>query len=298
MAALCFVGENYEETDIETVAEIEPMQATADRLRCTGSKIAFVPTMGFFHDGHLSLMRAGRGMADFLVVSIFVNPTQFGPGEDYQKYPRDLEKDLALAAGEGVDFVFTPRAESLYGKGFQTYVNLEKLPNHLCGISRPTHFRGVATVVCKLFNIVRPHVAIFGKKDYQQFQIIRRMARDLNFDIDIVGGETVREPDGLAMSSRNSFLTAEQRISARCIYQALSKAQALVSSGTRRSSIIVSDATASIQLHPDTSIDYIRLCDPETLDEVETVDRPVLMAIAAKVGKTRLIDNMILIPSR
>ncbi len=281
---------------IETVTSIEKMQAQADRLRRAGKKIVLVPTMGFFHDGHLFLMRTGRGMADALVVSIFVNPTQFGPGEDYESYPRDLDRDLASAEREGVDFVFTPQAESLYGRGFQTYVNLEELPKHLCGLSRPIHFRGVATVVCKLFNIVRPHIAIFGKKDYQQFQIIRRMAKDLNFDIDILGGETVREPDGLAMSSRNSFLTDEQRISARSIYRSLLKAQALVSSGARRSADLVSAANAVIQSQPDASIDYIRVCDPETLNEVETVDRPALMAIAVKIGKTRLIDNKILIP--
>jgi pantoate--beta-alanine ligase len=250
--------------------------------------------MGFLHEGHLSLMRAGKPHGDDLVVSIFVNPAQFAPGEDLETYPRDLERDLDLVRKEGVDAVFTPDVREIYGDRFQTYVELEKLPNHLCGHSRPVFFKGVATVVAKLFNIVNPHVAVFGQKDYQQLVIIRQMVQDLNFDITVIGGPTVREADGLAMSSRNTYLTPEQRVSALSLHKSLINAQALVESGVRDAAEIIDSATNLIQSHPDTEIDYIAVCDPETLDDVETIDRPVRMALAVKVGKARLIDNMLL----
>lgn len=250
--------------------------------------------MGFLHEGHLSLIREGRRLADHVVLSIFVNPAQFGPGEDLEAYPRDFERDCELAEKAGADVIFAPDNEELYGENFQTYVRLEKLPNHLCGISRPVHFRGVATVVTKLFNIVRPHIAIFGQKDYQQLLVIRQMVRDLNFDIRIVGAPIVREPDGLAMSSRNSYLTPEQRRSALCLSQSLEKAQALIDTGVTRASDLSDAAARMITSHPETDIDYITICDPETLDDMETVDRPALMALAVRVGKTRLIDNRVL----
>jgi pantoate--beta-alanine ligase len=252
--------------------------------------------MGFFHEGHLSLMRKGRELGDDLVISIFVNPAQFGPKEDFKSYPRDLERDLQLAEKEDVDAVFTPDSQELYPEGFQTYIELEKLPNHLCGLSRPVFFKGVATVVAKLFNIVKPHVAIFGEKDYQQLTVIRRMVRDLNFDIKIVAGPTVREPDGLAMSSRNNYLTPKQRPSALTLYKSLVKAKTLLKSRVKDADEIIQAVTKMITSHPETGIDYISICDPECLEEIKTIDKPALMALAVNVGRTRLIDNMILNP--
>ena len=281
---------------IEIIATVAEIQARSDRLRREGKTIVFVPTMGFLHEGHLSLMREGKNHGDDLVVSIFVNPAQFGPGEDLETYPKDLERDLHLLRKEGVDAVFTPDAHEIYEDRYQTYVELEGLPNHLCGISRPVFFKGVATVVAKLFNIVKPHVAVFGQKDYQQLVVVRQMVRDLNFDITVIGAPTVREPDGLAMSSRNTYLTPEQRISALSLYKSLTNAQALLESGVRDAAEIIDSAKDLIQSHPDTEIDYIAVCDPDTLDDVQTIDRPARMALAVKVGKARLIDNMLLEP--
>jgi pantoate--beta-alanine ligase len=252
--------------------------------------------MGFFHEGHLSLMRKGRELGDDLVISIFVNPSQFGPQEDFESYPRDLERDLELAGKEGVDAVFTPQNPELYPEEFQTYIDLEKLPNHLCGLSRPVFFKGVATVVAKLFNIVKPRIAIFGEKDYQQLTVIRRMVRDLNFGIKIVAGPTVRESDGLAMSSRNNYMTPKQRPSALTLYKSLLKAKDLLKSGVEDTGEIIRAATKLINSHPETRIDYISICDPENLEEIKTIDKPALMALAVNVGRTRLIDNMILNP--
>ncbi|QTA88158.1 Pantothenate synthetase [Desulfonema magnum] len=263
-------------------------------IRRSGKTIAFVPTMGFLHEGHLSLMREGRNRCDDVVISIFVNPTQFGPGEDLESYPRSFERDCELAEKQGVNAIFAPNEKELYGKNFQTYVKLEDLPNHLCGISRPVHFRGVATVVTKLFNIVKPHFAIFGQKDYQQVAVIRQMVKDLNFDIEIVGHPTVRETDGLAMSSRNSYLTPDQRVSALSLYASLKKAQTLLENGITDAAEIIRAASELITSHPGTAIDYITICDPETLADMETISKPALMALAVKVGKTRVIDNMIL----
>jgi len=281
---------------IEIITSAKVMQERSDHIRRQGKTIVFVPTMGFLHEGHLSLMREGKKHGEDLVVSIFVNPTQFGPGEDFASYPRDPERDVELVRKEGVDALFTPDATGIYGNHYQTFVALEKLPNHLCGISRPIHFRGVATIVTKLFNIVKPHVAVFGQKDYQQLVVIRQMVRDLDFGIKIVGGATAREPDGLAMSSRNNYLSPAQRISALSLYNALVHAQTLVESGIKDASQIIDAASDLIQSHKETEIDYIAICDTETLVDVKTIDRPVLMALAVKVGKPRLIDNMILNP--
>ena len=272
------------------------MQAHAESVRISGRRIAFVPTMGFLHEGHCSLLRKGRSCCDELVLSIFVNPTQFGPGEDYDAYPRDAERDLRMAEKEGVDTVFMPSREELYGENFQTHMELKKLPNHLCGLSRPIHFQGVALIVTKLFNIVKPHVAIFGEKDFQQLAIIRQMTKDLNFDIQIKGGAIVREADGLAMSSRNAYLSSEQRKSALCLFQALENARQAVAQGETSAAVITGDATSFIRNHPETGIDYVSICDPDTLESVDTIKAPVLMALAVKVGRTRLIDNMMLSP--
>jgi len=272
------------------------MRSLSRRIRASGASIALVPTMGFFHEGHLSLMRLGRNLADHVVVSIFVNPTQFAAGEDFEAYPRNPERDSELARSENVDTLFMPQAKELYPPGFESYVRLDNLSTRLCGRSRPTHFTGVATIVTKLFNIVRPRVAIFGQKDYQQWLIIRRMARDLDMDIEIVGAPTVREPDGLAMSSRNCYLTKKQRIKALSLFQALKGARHSVAAGTKDVDRILHEAVRAIGNPSDVSIDYMVLCDPDTLEEVTAIDRPVLMALAVKVGKTRLIDNMLLTP--
>ena len=272
------------------------MQQQADRWRREGQTIALVPTMGFLHEGHLTLMRRGRALADRLVVSIFVNPTQFGPNEDFDTYPRGLERDLALTRETGVDAVFAPDKARLYGPQYQTYVTLERLPQHLCGLSRPVFLRGVATVVTKLFNSVKPHVAIFGQKDYQQLLVIRRLVQDLNFDIDIIGLPTVREADGLALSSRNCYLTGAQRISALSLFQSLTEAQERLRAGVTDARQIIAGAAERIAALPDTEIDYIAVCDPQTLESLPTIDQPALMALAVKVGGTRLIDNVLLNP--
>ncbi len=252
--------------------------------------------MGFLHNGHISLLRQGRSLGDDLILSIFVNPTQFSAGEDLDTYPQDLDNDLKLAREAGVDAVFTPTRESIYGKEYQTYVTLSDLPHHLCGISRPEHFRGVATVVAKLFNIVKPHIAIFGEKDYQQLAIIRQMARDLNFDVDIRGGAIVRESDGLAMSSRNAYLTTEDRPNALCLHKSLIMARDMVKGGEKSAVVIIDRVTEFITSHKGTVIDYISICDPDTLVDADYIEKPVLMALAVKLGKPRLIDNMILKP--
>lgn len=271
------------------------MQTRSKQIRQQGRTIAFVPTMGFLHDGHLSLLREGSKLADVLVLSIFVNPTQFGPNEDLEKYPKSMERDCALAEKENADIIFTPQSNQLYPVGYQTYVELESLPNNLCGLSRPTHFKGVATIVAKLFNIVIPHVAVFGEKDFQQLAVIRQMASDLNFDIKIIGAPTVREPDGLAMSSRNTYLSNAQRKSAICLYRSLRNADRLIQNGERSAFAVLKETRKYIESHPETDIDYISICDPATLEDVTTITgTPVLMAMAVKVGQTRLIDNMLL----
>jgi pantoate--beta-alanine ligase len=272
------------------------MQKTAEKLRLRGSTIAFVPTMGYLHQGHISLMQEGRQLADTLVASIFVNPTQFGPGEDYDAYPRDPKRDAALAADAGVDILFMPEKDSLYPEKYETYITQSTLPKFLCGRSRPTHFTGVMTIVAKLFNIVKPNYAIFGQKDFQQLTIIKKMAKDLNFDIKIVGAPIIREPDGLAMSSRNKYLSHDQRKSALVLNQVLKQAQNSVARGQTSGESIVEMARKAIDSAGQTAIDYVELADPETLEKVSVIDRPILMALAVRVGQTRLIDNCILYP--
>ncbi len=273
------------------------MQHEANRLLQGRRTIALVPTMGCLHEGHLALMRKGRELGDVLVISIFVNPTQFGPTEDFETYPRDLKRDIRLAESVGVDITFSPKGEAMYEEGHETYVDLEALPLYLCGPSRPGHFRGVATVVTKLFNIVKPHVAIFGEKDYQQLAVIRRLARDLSLDIRIVGVPTVRETDGLAMSSRNAYLSEEERQSALSLYQSLQAAKERVAQGgLRNAKELIERATELILSYRHTRIDYVAMCDPESLEAVDHVDKPTLMAVAVWVGRTRLIDNAILEP--
>ncbi len=272
------------------------MREHSDNLRRNGRTIVFVPTMGYLHEGHLSLMREGLKHGDSLIVSIFINPAQFGPAEDLTTYPRDLGKYIRLAEKEGVDILFTPGEDDLYPGRYQTYVKLEDLPNHLCGINRPVHFRGVATVVTKLFNIVNPHVAVFGQKDYQQLLVIKQMSQDLNFGVRIVGAAIIREPDGLAMSSRNANLKPELRSSALALFKSLNNAQILLKKGIKKASKIIAEISDFISSHPETEIDYVSICDPETLEDMETIEKQALMALAVKVGSVRLIDNIMLIP--
>lgn len=270
------------------------MQQYSDRIRENAECLAFVPTMGFLHEGHLALLKKARKLADVVVASIFVNPSQFGPGEDLESYPRNIERDLELMEKEHVDAVFIPDAKDIYPDRFQTYVELQSLPEHLCGLSRPVLFKGVATIVSKLFNIVKPHIAVFGQKDFQQLLVIKQMVCDLNYDIEIVGVPTVREKDGLAMSSRNSYLSQEERIHALSLYKSLNKALEMAKAGERDTSKIIKEATDIIISYPDSTIDYIMICDSETLENLDTIDRPALMALAVKIGTTRLIDNIML----
>jgi len=279
---------------MEIIKEIEVMNKKAEEWRKNGKIIAFVPTMGYFHEGHLSLFRIARKKGDILVVSIFVNPIQFGPTEDFKSYPRDLERDKSLAEKEKVDVLFVPSEKDMYPEGYQTFVEVTKLTNHLCGLSRPGHFKGVTTVVAKLFNIVKPHIAFFGFKDYQQYLVIKRMVKDLNFSIEIVGCPIVREPDGLAMSSRNTYLTPEQRKSALSLFKGLKLAQEMIDKGERNVKVIINAVSKLIESHPYTEIDYVKICDPETLEDLDKIDKKALLALAVKIGKARLIDNTLL----
>lgn len=279
---------------MKIIQSIIEMQEFSLRARSEGKTIALVPTMGYLHDGHASLMREGRTRSDILVASIFVNPTQFGRGEDFETYPRDLERDSKIAAEAGVDVIFSPNATEMYPDSCQTYVNVEGLSLPLCGASRPGHFRGVATVVTKLFNIVRPHTALFGKKDFQQLAVIRRMTADLNMGVEIVGMPIVREPDGLAMSSRNVYLSPEERQQALSISRAIRQIVWLYRNGERSAKRLRKVAIAEINAKPAARVDYVELRDCTTLEEVTTVDDATLLALAVKIGKTRLIDNCIL----
>ncbi|ONN26525.1 pantoate--beta-alanine ligase [Thermosipho affectus] len=273
------------------VEKVDEMKKISRSLN--GKSIGFVPTMGYLHEGHLSLVRAARKENDVVVVSIFVNPTQFGPNEDYDNYPRNLERDLKLLESESVEYVFIPTNEEMYEKDFSTYVEEVSLSKFLCGAKRPGHFRGVCTVVTKLFNIVRPTRAYFGQKDAQQFRVLRRMVRDLNFDVELKEMPIVREKDGLAMSSRNIYLTKEERKEATRLYKSLLKAKDLVKSGVVDVKII-RDEMRKILEHPLLKIDYIEIVDEENLMPVEIIDRKVVIAIAVFVGKARLIDNIII----
>jgi len=279
---------------MKTIQSVSDMQQWACATREAGKKIAFVPTMGFLHEGHVALMREGKGRGDYLVVSIFVNPTQFGVGEDYEDYPRDLEGDTEKVSSAGGDIIFAPSVKEMYPSGYQTFVAVEKVTQNLCGASRPTHFQGVTTVVAKLFNIVKPHVAIFGEKDYQQLVTIRQMTRDLNFDSEIIGMPTIREEDGLAMSSRNKYLSSEERKQALCLVSALNQVEKLFQGGEKKSKKLIARAEEIIRVQPAAAIDYVKVCHPETIEDLEWIDDKALMALAVKIGKTRLIDNRVL----
>jgi len=276
-----------------TVEEIAQMREIAQTTRAKGELIALVPTMGFFHEGHLSLIRKARKLGDLVVVSSFVNPSQFGPGEDYTGYPREPERDRILAAENGTDILFSPLVEEMYPPGYSTWVDVEGLTEVLCGRSRPGHFRRVTTVVTKLFHIVQPHYAIFGQKDYQQAQVTKRMVKDLNFDLRVLVQPIVREPDGLAMSSRNLYLSPSQRKEATTLYRSLLQAKELVEKGERdaeRISAVIREMLVKI---PRAEIDYISIVDGENLRPLARLRGKVLIALAVRIGKARLIDNIL-----
>jgi len=277
---------------MRTIDQVGAMQAWGRAMRGRdAARIALVPTMGALHAGHLSLVEIARRHADRVVASVFVNPTQFDRADDFARYPRDLERDGALLASAGVDVVFAPDAAEMYPPGAQTSVSVERLAEPLCGAHRPGHFRGVATVVLKLFHIVQPHVAVFGEKDYQQLALIRRMVRDLHVDIDVVGAPIVREDDGLAMSSRNRHLDPAERAAALCLVRALDAAEACVAAGERDTVALVEAANAVIALEPRARAEYVVAVDPDTLAPAAEVAGPVVLALAVWIGSTRLIDN-------
>ena len=279
---------------MQVIEKISDMQSYVRKCKLDGKTIGFVPTMGYLHEGHLSLVRIARKRCDILVVSIFVNPTQFGPEEDFDKYPRDFGRDKKLCEQENVDIIFAPSVEEMYPKDSVTYVDMAgEMTNVLCGKYRPGHFRGVMTVVSKLFNIVQPDIAVFGRKDGQQLAVIRRMVSDLNFPIEIIGGETVRESDGLAMSSRNKYLTEEQRKSAPALYKSLLLAKTMIENGETDSSKIVERMRDYISNSGDFKIQYIEIVDADTLTPVDKIRNKVMIALAAFLGETRLIDNIV-----
>ncbi len=274
---------------------IAEVQGALRSLRGNGRTIGFVPTMGALHDGHLSLVRASKAACDATVVSIFVNPTQFAPTEDLDKYPRPFEQDCALLAAEGVDLLFAPSPEEMYPAGATTFVTVEELSSRLDGLSRPGHFRGVATVVAKLFHIVQPDKAFFGQKDAAQVAVLRRMVRDLNFPLEMVACATVREPDGLAMSSRNRYLSQQERKSALALSQALFAMQSMAQT-EHRSDRLLAEGLRVLEAEPGVRLDYLAIVNPDTLEPVENVAAGALLAVAAFVGTTRLIDNILLTP--
>ncbi|MEA3385554.1 MAG: pantoate--beta-alanine ligase [Thermodesulfobacteriota bacterium] len=279
---------------MKIINSISGMRKLVIEWKQKGLSVVLVPTMGFFHEGHLSLMRAAGSKADHVVVSLFVNPAQFGPNEDLNHYPRNLEQDAKCAEDEGVRCLFCPDAKNIYPPGFQTWIQVEGLSQGLCGASRPEHFRGVATIVAKLLIVVQPDMAIFGQKDFQQLQVIRRMVRDLNIPVNIIAHPIVREPDGLAMSSRNTYLDAQERESALSLVQALRLAEKMVAQGSRSGPKIIQAVRNSIQSFSNTKIDYIFLGDPESLKPCREIVGETLLALAVWVGKTRLIDNTLL----
>jgi len=278
---------------IEVIKSVQTMQHRSQVLRNAGNTIALVPTMGFLHEGHLSLVDIARDTGDIVVMSIFVNPTQFGENEDFDDYPRDFERDLSLAQEHEVDIIFWPTVEEMYSENHSTTVTVGKLGTYLCGASRPGHFQGVTTVVSKLFNIVSPAIAVFGQKDAQQGFILKRMARDLNFPIDIIFGPIVREEDGLAMSSRNTYLSMTERKQALALYSGLQFAKKMVESGEVDSNIIIEKIRSFFEEESNIKEDYIEVVDLEQLAPLKRIDQPVLIAVAAYVGTTRLIDNII-----
>jgi len=269
------------------------MQSLSSQIHLQGKRIGLVPTMGFLHEGHLSLIREIKRHCDVTVMSIFVNPTQFSPSEDFADYPRDFVRDKKLAEAEGCDIIFYPDAKDIYPGNYLTYVTVEKISYILCGVSRPIHFRGVATIVAKLFNIVKPQIAIFGQKDAQQAIIIKKMVNDLNFDVEILVAPIVREKDGLAKSSRNTYLSPEMRRQASVLFQSLKAAEQKILSGETDAAAIKALIKNKIAEKPAAVIDYIEIVNPETLEHQAEIQGSVLIALAVRFGKTRLIDNIV-----
>lgn len=282
-------------TFMRIITKVKEMQKVADELRGEGKIIGVVPTMGYLHEGHLSLIRIAKEKSDVVITTIFVNPLQFAPHEDYEKYPRDFKRDARLAQSAGCDIIFHPSVEEMYPENFLTYVEVDKITKVLEGEFRPTHFRGVTTVVAKLFNITKPHIAIFGQKDAQQALIIKQMVRDLNFDVEIIVAPIVREADGLAMSSRNVYLSESERKDATVLYQSLNLAERLIKEGEKKPQNIISQMEGLIKSKPTAKIDYIAIVDPNTLEKVEKLEEggEYLVAIAVRIGSTRLIDNIL-----
>jgi pantoate--beta-alanine ligase len=279
---------------MQVISAPTAMQAWSDSVRAAGRRIGFVPTMGYLHAGHLSLVHEARRRCAAVVASIFVNPLQFGANEDLGRYPRDIDRDTRMLAEAGVGILFLPQVEDIYPEGFQTTVAVANVTRGLCGASRPTHFAGVTTVVAKLFNIVKPHVAVFGRKDFQQLVTIQRMVADLCIDIEIVGAPIVRESDGLAMSSRNAYLSPSERLAGLSLSRALAAAERAYAAGARDAAELLAAARTEIDAQPLVRLDYANVVDPETLLDVQRARGPVLLALAAFVGKTRLIDNRVL----
>ncbi|GAB4295910.1 MAG: hypothetical protein Kow0090_10910 [Myxococcota bacterium] len=281
---------------IHIIRSVSEMQEYALKARAGGQEIGFVPTMGALHDGHLSLVELAKEKMprDIIVVSIFVNPTQFGPTEDFASYPKDAAGDIEKLRGAGVDVIFIPTVEEMYPPGFQTRVEVTQLTRGLCGESRPGHFHGVTLVVTKLFNIVQPSRAYFGMKDYQQFVVIKRLVSDLNMPIEIIAGRTLREKDGLAMSSRNAYLDTNQRKAATCLYRGLMRAREALKNGERDAAEIIDAARHPIWQESDARIEYIQVVHPETLKELDWVEKEAMLMMAVRIGGTRLIDNMLL----
>ncbi|MBT1072057.1 pantoate--beta-alanine ligase [Pelotalea chapellei] len=279
---------------MKIITGIDEMQQTVLALKRENKRIAFVPTMGFLHEGHASLLREGRRQGDILVLSIFVNPIQFGANEDLDRYPRDMERDSRIARECGVDIIFNPDAAEMYPSGFQTSIAVRELSQPLCGASRPGHFDGVATVVAKLFNIVMPDLALFGRKDYQQLALIRQMTADLSMPVTVQGMPIVREADGLAMSSRNAYLSTAERRSALCLYRSINAVRAMQAAGERSIEPLREKAVDIINAEPAAQIDYLEFRDGTTLQPATTAVDGTLLALAVKIGKTRLIDNTLL----
>jgi pantoate--beta-alanine ligase len=278
---------------MDIITSVHQMKDYSACARTANRKIAFVPTMGFLHEGHLSLMREGKKRGDILIVSIFVNPTQFGPSEDFERYPRNFAGDSRMAERVGVDVLFAPEAKEMYPPGHQSFIRVTEVTRGLCGKSRPTHFQGVATVVGMLFNIVKPHVALFGEKDFQQLITIEQMVRDLHMDTEVVGMPIIREGDGLAMSSRNTYLTPEERKAALALHRSLERAREWISKGEIRAGLLIEKAREVLQFEPLVRVDYLEICDARTLEPVDLIDRDVVIAVAAYLGKVRLIDNFV-----
>jgi pantoate--beta-alanine ligase len=279
---------------VKTIENISRMSTFVKMMKKEGKSIGFVPTMGHLHEGHLSLVKTAKKHTDVAVMSIFVNPMQFGPKEDYERYPRDLKRDEELAREAGVDVVFNPSAKDIYPEDYATYVTVEKLTDTLCGQSRPGHFRGVATIVTKLFNIVKPDVAYFGQKDMQQALMVKKMACDLNMDVDVKIMPIVREKDGLAMSSRNIYLSQEQRKDAAVLHQSLKHAEAMVKQGERDARKIIRSIEEMIASKPTAKMDYVKIVNTRELKDIKTISQEALIALAAYFGNTRLIDNTVI----